>query len=85
MADLQLGIPITIGGEEVIIFRDTIGTDALATGRDAEVFTVIEHAGPDGRPPIYIDENELGTLRKNFLEPTCMGYGSCCLPITLCP
>ncbi|QHF00598.1 hypothetical protein LCG56_27905 (plasmid) [Pseudomonas cannabina pv. alisalensis] len=66
MADLQLGIPITIGGEEVIIFRDTIGTDALATGRDAEVFTVIEHAGPDGRPPIYIDENELGTLRKNF-------------------
>lgn len=66
MAELQLGIPIKIGGEEVIIFRDAIGTDALATGRDAEVFTVIEHAGPDGRPPIYIDENELGTLREDF-------------------
>ncbi|MBM5458966.1 hypothetical protein H8F21_15470 [Pseudomonas sp. P66] len=66
MAELQLGIPITIDGEEVIIFRDAIGTDALATGRESEVFTVIEQVAADGRPPIYIDENELGTLRENF-------------------
>lgn len=66
MAELQLGIPITIDGEEVIIFRDAIGTDSLALGREAEVFTVIEQVGLDGRPAIYIDENELSTLRENF-------------------
>lgn len=66
MSELQLGMPITIDGEDVIIFRDTIGTAALSTGRDAEVFTVVEQVGPDGRPQIYIDENELRTLRENF-------------------
>lgn len=66
MSELQLGIPITIDGEDVIIFRDTIGTAALSTGRDAEVFTVVEPVGPDGRPAIYIDENELRALRENF-------------------
>ncbi|MCK1788704.1 hypothetical protein [Pseudomonas violetae] len=66
MTDLQLGIPITIEGQEVIIFRDAIGSDVLASGRDAEVLTVVETMAADGRPAIYIDENELRTLRENF-------------------
>lgn len=66
MSELQLGVPIEIDGQEVIIFRDVIGTEAIAHHREEEIFTVVEPQSPDGRPPIYIDENELRNLRDNY-------------------
>lgn len=66
MSQLPLGVPIQIGGEEVIICRDFIGTQALSSSRESEVYTVIEGQREDGRPTIYIDEEELKSMRESY-------------------
>ncbi|HHH9441262.1 TPA: hypothetical protein ACP32N_003199 [Pseudomonas aeruginosa] len=66
MSKLLLGVPIEIGGEEVIICRDTIGSQALTSTRETEVYTVIEGPREDGRPAIYIDEEELKSMRDSY-------------------
>ncbi|HBO7964419.1 TPA: hypothetical protein L5C46_002876 [Pseudomonas aeruginosa] len=66
MNQLLLGVPIQIGGEEVIICRDSIGSQALNSSRESEVFTIIEGPREDGRPAIYIDEDELKSMRESY-------------------
>jgi hypothetical protein len=66
MTKLLLGVPIEIGGEEVIICRDSIGSQALTTSRESEVYTLIEGPREDGRPAIYIDEEELKSMRDSY-------------------
>ena len=63
---IPLGVPVEIDGRDVIITRDVIGTEALGHTRENEVFTEVEPVGNDGRPPIFIDENELGRLRNAY-------------------
>lgn len=63
---IPLGEPIVIDGQEVIVFRDVLGTEAMYKAGEAEVYTVIEQAGPNGRPPIYIDEIELNRMREDY-------------------
>ncbi|EKB9387520.1 hypothetical protein P4126_32155 [Pseudomonas aeruginosa] len=66
MNQLLLGVPIQIGGEEVIICRDSIGSQALSSSRESEVYTIIEGPREDGRPAIYIDEDELKSMRESY-------------------
>lgn len=66
MSKLLLGVPIEIGGEEVIICRDSIGSQALTSSRESEVYTLIEGPREDGRPAIYIDEEELKSMRDSY-------------------
>ncbi|EPV8686728.1 hypothetical protein ACQYZY_27265 [Pseudomonas aeruginosa] len=63
---LQLNVPIEINGKDVIFARDSIGTKVLSTVGEGDVYTIIEPAGTDGRPPIYIDEKELEGFRENY-------------------
>ena len=63
---IPLGVPVEIDGQDVIIARDVIGTEALGHTRENEVFTEVEGIGEDGRPPIFINENELGRLRNAY-------------------
>ncbi|MDF9779213.1 hypothetical protein [Pseudomonas baetica] len=73
MAEMLLGVPIEVDGQEIIIIRDSIGTDALAATSENEIFTEIEPRGADGRPAIYIDENELHKLRDSYPGITVYG------------
>lgn len=73
MVDIPLGVPVEIGGKDVIIFRDVIGTDSLRNTRDNEVLTIVEQETADGRPPIFIDEGELLRLRDSY--PGIQVYG----------
>lgn len=73
MTELQLGVPIEVDGQEIIIIRDSIGSDALVATSENEIFTEIEPRGVDGRPPIYIDENELHKLRDSYPGITVYG------------
>lgn len=66
MSELQLGVPIEVDGQEIIIIRDVIGTDSLISSRENEIFTEVEARGADGRPAIHIDENELHNLRDSY-------------------
>lgn len=63
---IPLGVPVEIDGQDVIITRDVIGTEALGHAREDEVYTEVEGIGEDGRPPIFINENELGRLRNSY-------------------
>lgn len=65
MQYLSLGKPVFIDGQEVIIVRDVVGTPSHQ-GKEAEVFSIVESKGSDGRPPIYVAENELGRLREHY-------------------
>lgn len=65
-SEIVLGTPIEIDGKEVIIFRDVIGTDALRTSLENEIFTIVEPLASNGRPPIFIDEKELLRLRDSY-------------------
>lgn len=66
MTTIALGVPVEIGGQEVIVFRDVIGSDALKNTRENEVFTVIDSGTVGGRPPIYINEEELRQVREDY-------------------
>ncbi|WP_409287014.1 hypothetical protein [Pseudomonas guariconensis] len=72
MPELKLDIPVTIAGEDVIIIRDVLGSDRARVGR-SEVLTLLEPAGSDGRPPIYVDESVLSRTRENY--PSTNVYG----------
>lgn len=66
MSELLLGVPIEVDGQEIIIIRDVVGTDALVSSSENEIFTEVEAKGADGRPAIHIDENELHNLRDSY-------------------
>lgn len=65
MQKFSLGKPVYIDGQEVVVVRDVVGTPG-ASGKDSEVFSIVEHKGSDGRPPIYVAENELARLREHY-------------------
>lgn len=64
MLGFSLGKPIVIDGQEVIVVRDVVGIPS--SGKDAEVFSIVEGKGADGRPPIYVAENDLARLREHY-------------------
>lgn len=64
MARFSLGKPITIGGEEVIVVRDVLGS--LQADKASETFAIVEPRGADGRPAIYVSENDLTRLRDDY-------------------
>lgn len=64
MAQFSLGKPITIDGEEVVVVRDVIDTHQV--GKDAETYSIVEQRGDDGRPAIYVAENDLARLRDDY-------------------
>ncbi|MGP0171094.1 hypothetical protein ACSVIJ_04350 [Pseudomonas sp. NCHU5208] len=63
---LLLNVPVEVNGKEVIFVRDSVGSKVLSTVSEGDVYTIIEPAGADGRPPIYIDENVLEGFRENY-------------------
>ncbi|MCF5460194.1 hypothetical protein, partial [Pseudomonas syringae] len=64
MEIFSLGKPITIGGEEVVVVRDVVGH--VPIGKDADTYSMVEQKGADGRPPIYVSENDLARLRNDY-------------------
>lgn len=64
MAKFSLGKPITIGGEEVVVVRDVLGS--LQADKATETFAIVEPRGVDGRPAIYVSENDLSRLRDDY-------------------
>ncbi|HEC1425407.1 TPA: hypothetical protein R1W95_002213 [Pseudomonas aeruginosa] len=64
MARFSLGKPITIGGEEVVVVRDVLGS--LQADKASETFAIVEPRGADGRPAIYVSENDLTRLRDDY-------------------
>lgn len=64
MAKFSLGKPITIGGEEVVVVRDVLGS--LQADKATETFAIVEPRGSDGRPAIYVSENDLSRLRDDY-------------------
>lgn len=64
MASFSLGKPMQIGGEEVIVVRDILG--AMQTDKASETYSMVEPKGADGRPAIYVSENDLARLREDY-------------------
>lgn len=64
MAKFSLGKPITIGGTEVVVVRDVLGS--LNADKTTETFSLVEPKGADGRPAIYVSENDLTRLRDDY-------------------
>lgn len=64
MARVSLGKPITIGGVEVVVVRDVLGS--LPADKASETFAILEPIGADGRPAIYVSENDLIRLRDDY-------------------
>lgn len=64
MAKFSLGKPITIGGEEVVVVRDVLGS--LQADKATETFAIVEPRSSDGRPAIYVSENDLSRLRDDY-------------------
>jgi hypothetical protein len=75
MAKISLGKPITIGGEEVVVVRDVVGDvqKSILRDNDSDTYAIVEQKGPDGRPPIYVSENDLTRLRDDY--PSINVYG----------
>lgn len=65
MATFSLGKPFFIGGQEVVVVRDIVGTPTQAT-KDPEVYSMVEPRGADGRPPIYVSESNLTRMREHY-------------------
>jgi hypothetical protein len=64
MARFSLGKPLTIGGEEVVVVRDVLGS--LQADKSSETYAIVEPRGADGRPAIYVSENDLNRLRDDY-------------------
>jgi len=64
MAKFSLGKPMLIGGEEVVVVRDVLG--AMQTDKASETYSMVEPKGADGRPAIYVSENDLARLREDY-------------------
>lgn len=61
MANFSLGKPMQIGGEEVIVVRDVMGSMPTA-----DPYSLVEPKGADGRPAIYVSESDLSRLRDDY-------------------
>lgn len=64
MANFSLGKPITIGGQEVVVVRDVVGS--LQAEKSKDTFSIVEAKAVDGRPAIYVSENDLDKLREDY-------------------
>ncbi|NVL48614.1 hypothetical protein F2S72_01215 [Pseudomonas syringae pv. actinidiae] len=64
MANISLGKPITIGGQEIVVVRDVLGS--LQTDKGNDTYSVVEPRTVDGRPPIYVSEDDLELLRDDY-------------------
>lgn len=64
MNSVSLGKPAIINGQEVILIKDMVGIPN--TGRDGEVYSIIEERGADGRPAIYAAEEDILRLREHY-------------------
>jgi hypothetical protein len=64
MNSVSLGKPTIIDGHEVILIKDMVGIPN--TGRDGEVYSIIEERGVDGRPAIYAAEEDIIRLREHY-------------------
>lgn len=64
MANFSLGKPITIGGQEIVVVRDVLGSWQADKGTDT--YSIVEPKGVDGRPPIYVSEDDLDKLREDY-------------------
>lgn len=64
MTNFSLEKPMQIGGEEVVVVRDVLG--AMQTDKASETFSMVEPKGADGRPAIYVSENDLARLREYY-------------------
>ena len=64
MSRFSLGKPISIGGAEVVVVRDVVGV--VHAGKDSDTFAIVEPKGVDGRPAIYVSENDLTRLRDDY-------------------
>ncbi|MPQ69293.1 hypothetical protein [Pseudomonas sp. MWU12-2323] len=60
----SLGKPISIGGVEVVVVRDVVGV--VHASKDSDTFSIVEPKGVDGRPAIYVSENDLTRLRDDY-------------------
>ena len=66
MSTFSLGKPTSIGGEEVIVVRDVLGDINNYSGLALDTYAMVEPKGIDGRPPIYVSENDLARLRDDY-------------------
>lgn len=64
MAKFSLGKPITIGGHEIVVVRDVLGS--LQTEKGTDTYSIVEPKGGDGRPAIYVSEDDLDKLRDDY-------------------
>jgi len=64
MAKFSLGKPITIGGQEIVVVRDVLGS--LQTDKGTDTYSIVEPRGVDGRPAIYVSEDDLDKLRDDY-------------------
>ncbi|MFL1449349.1 hypothetical protein ACI77O_13210 [Pseudomonas tritici] len=64
MSAFSLGKPTYIGGEEVIVVRDVLGV--VSNQLPNESLALVEPKGADGRPAIYVSENDLSRLRDDY-------------------
>ncbi|KAF0254342.1 hypothetical protein [Pseudomonas putida] len=64
MANFSLGKPITIGGQEIVVVRDVLGS--LQDEKSSVTYSVVEPKGIDGRPAIYVSEDDLEKLRDDY-------------------
>lgn len=64
MANFSLGKPITVGGQEIVVVRDVVGSLQADKGKDT--YSVVEPRGVDGRPAIYVSEDDLDKLRDDY-------------------
>lgn len=63
---IQIGIPILIGGSEVVVVRDHIGARLAKDKNVNDVANQVMPAGNDGRPAIFIDESDITTMRNSY-------------------
>lgn len=64
MANFSLGKPISIGGQEIVVVRDVLGS--LQADKSTDTYSIVEPKGLDGRPPIYVSEVDLDKLREDY-------------------
>lgn len=65
MANFSLGKPITISGQEVVVVRDVV-LGSLQAEKGADTYSIVEPKGVDGRPAIYVSEDDLDKLREDY-------------------
>jgi hypothetical protein len=64
MKKFSLGKPIEIDGNEVIVVRDILGSHQADKATDT--YSMVAPNGADGRPAIFVSENDLIRLRDDY-------------------